>query len=92
MFGFNVRLPHRRAARLTRLLAKVFGGVQEETPPPRIGVLVIRAWKDREPAPRLIARVSHTADVASDPPTSDMTSSIDEVCDIVRAWLEGITP
>jgi hypothetical protein len=53
--------------------------------PERVGVLVIRIWVEGEAGPR--ARITASMDVAQARQTTVMASSVDEACELVRAWL-----
>ena len=55
-------------------------------PKKRTGVLVLRAWRESGVAVR--ARITHTADVLSDTQTSVAASGVDDICEVVRTWLE----
>ena len=57
---------------------------------PRIGVLAIRAWWEGDHKPRLVARLTITADVVTDAETTVVASSAEEICTMVRDWLEQI--
>lgn len=55
---------------------------------PTVGVLTIRAWRGEDQ--RLRARVLLATDVTGEVVTTELASSADEVCSIVRSWLEDI--
>lgn len=56
----------------------------------RSGVLVVTAWIEGEDQ-HLRARVTRKDSVVDQQPESTaMATSVDEVCDIVRKWLEGV--
>ena len=56
----------------------------------RSGVLVVTAWIEGDDQ-RLRARVTRKDSVIDlQPESTAMATSVDEVCDIVREWLEGV--
>lgn len=59
----------------------------------RVGVLVVRAWVEGEDEQdqHLRARVTRTDDVVDSRELTAVATSVDEVCDIVRAWLERVS-
>jgi hypothetical protein len=63
--------------------------VMASPPGERTAVLIIRAWIEGEP-PSLRMRVTRTFDVAAADETTEATASIEEVCAIVRRWLEQL--
>jgi hypothetical protein len=52
-------------------------------------VLTIRAWRDGEDQ-RLRARLLLANDVTSEEMTTEVAASVEEVCSIVRSWLDEI--
>jgi hypothetical protein len=52
----------------------------------RTGVLVLRVW--REDDETLRARITHTADVLSGTRTNVAAVGVDDICGVVRAWLQ----
>jgi hypothetical protein len=54
--------------------------------PERVGVLVIRIWLEAGSGPR--ARITATFDILNEVPTIVTASSVEEVCSIVREWLQ----
>jgi hypothetical protein len=52
-------------------------------------VLTIRAWREGEDH-RLRARLLVATDVSGEIKTTELASSVDEVCSIVRTWLDEI--
>jgi len=52
-------------------------------------VLTIRAWREGDEH-RLKARVLLATDVTSEGRSTELASSVDEVCSIVRSWLDEI--
>jgi hypothetical protein len=55
----------------------------------KMGVLTIRAWREGEDQ-RLRARLQLATDVTSESMTTEFADSADEVCSIVRTWLDEI--
>ena len=55
---------------------------------PTVGVLTIRAWREGEHGLR--ARLLLATDVTSEAMTTELAASADEVCSIVRTWLDEI--
>ena len=55
----------------------------------KAGVLTIRAWREGEDH-RLRARLLLATDVTGEVRTTEVASSVDEVCSIVRTWLDDI--
>ena len=59
--------------------------------PPATGVLVVRAWLEEHPSAPLRAIVTTVDDLSRNEPASQLAvASIDEVCQIVRAWLQSL--
>lgn len=54
------------------------------------GVLIVRAWREGEGLV-LRARVTAVTDVMLEECQIVVATSIDEVCDAVRVWLESFT-
>ena len=61
-----------------------------EPVPPRFGLLVIRALVEDEGGGRLIARITRTIDVAREQPVTSVASDVEDLCSIIRGWLEAI--
>jgi hypothetical protein len=57
--------------------------------PTTAGVLTIRAWREGEDH-RLRARLLLATDVTGEVKTAEVASSVDEVCSIVRTWLDDM--
>jgi hypothetical protein len=55
----------------------------------RAGVLTIRAWREGEDH-HLRARLLVATDVSGEIKTTEVASSVDEICSIVRTWLDEI--
>jgi hypothetical protein len=53
----------------------------------RTGALAIRAWTEGEPK-SLRVRITRTLDVSRRESESTAAASIDDVCAVVRRWLE----
>jgi hypothetical protein len=53
----------------------------------RVGVLVIRAWKEGEP-PTIRLRITTRFDLEGDEERTTAASTVDDACGIVRDWLE----
>lgn len=60
-----------------------------EVGPQRVGLLVIRAWREEEGPTGLRVRITHTADVTDDQDAVAVVSAPEDVYAIVRVWLEG---
>ena len=59
--------------------------------PPATGVLVVRAWLENPPTAPLRAVVTTVDDLSGDePPSKSTVASVDEVCQLVRAWLQSL--
>jgi len=54
----------------------------------RTGVLVVRVWVEVHPEQGLRARITETNDIVAGRQRSVAVASVDEVVEIVRAWLE----
>ena len=52
-------------------------------------MLVVRAWVEDFPEGTLRARITQTLDIALPGEVVTVTSSVDELCAAVRAWLEA---
>ena len=63
--------------------------VMASPPGERTAVFVIRAWIEGEP-PSLRTRMTRTFDVTAANETTEASASVDEVCSIVRRWLEQL--
>jgi hypothetical protein len=55
----------------------------------RTAVLVVRAWRDAADS-GVRCRILLSDDVLSGAERSIAASGADEVCDVVRAWLDGV--
>jgi hypothetical protein len=64
------------------------GSIVEERRASRAGVLLVRVWMDDASAPELEARVIGTLDVSRPGSLVGRANSIDEVAELVTAWLE----
>lgn len=53
----------------------------------RVGVLVIRAWKEGEP-PTIRLRITSRLDLEGDGEQTVAASAVDDACAVVRGWLE----
>jgi hypothetical protein len=60
-----------------------------ETPHAQTGVLVIRAWRQGDPA-SVVMRVTRTVDVSTGDDETETTTSVEEVLALVRSWLDQI--
>ena len=58
--------------------------------PPRTAVLIVRAWTEGGPVPHLRARITQNLDVASADDVVTTATTVEEVCQTVRAWLEAL--
>ena len=54
------------------------------------GVLLVRAWIEGGPEPRLRARITRTRDLTSTEQTVTTTATLDEICQTVKVWLEEL--
>ena len=61
-----------------------------EPVPPRFGLLVIRASVEGDGRGRLIARITRTIDVAVEQPVTSVVDDVEDVCSIVRGWVEAM--
>jgi hypothetical protein len=52
----------------------------------RTGVLVLRVWCEDDETLR--ARIMHTLDVVSETRTNVAAAGVDDICGVVRSWLE----
>lgn len=59
-------------------------------PPERTGVLIVRLWIEGEPT-GLRARITRLVDISREEQIISTASSIDEIMNTVRAWLESFT-
>jgi len=55
----------------------------------RTGVMTLRVWVESHDDQGLRARIFKTTDIAFEKPTPDAASTIEDVCTIVKDWLEG---
>jgi hypothetical protein len=56
----------------------------------RSGVLLLRVWTEGPAPVALRVRITHLLDVTESRQVVVTASSVDEVCIVVREWLEGI--
>jgi hypothetical protein len=56
----------------------------------RRGVLIVRAWLEG-PDQRLVARITKTIDVESEPATVSVVGTAADVYSAVQAWLEELS-
>ena len=71
--------------------AAVTGSVQDSgemasRPRRRTGVLVLRVWCEDDETLR--ARITHTVDVVSETRTNVAAVGVNDICEVVRAWLQ----
>jgi hypothetical protein len=57
---------------------------------PRAALLILRLWTEREDPGTLRARITHTRDLALPGQTRTASGSPDDICAVVRDWLEAI--
>ena len=57
---------------------------------PRAALLILRLWTEREDPGTLRARITHTRDLAFPGQTRTASGSPDDICAIVKDWLDGI--
>ena len=62
-----------------------------KNPPPgrRVGLLIVRAWIEG-PDERLIARITHTPDLAEHRPATTVVRTVGDIYAEVREWLDGL--
>jgi hypothetical protein len=56
------------------------------------GVLLIRAWIEQGSAEPLRARIQATIGLSQAPASSHALAGVDDVLEVVRAWLQQILP
>jgi len=56
----------------------------------RSAVLIVRAWVEGGPVPRLRARITQSRDLRQTEQTSMTTAVPDEIIETVRAWLDAL--
>jgi hypothetical protein len=61
----------------------------EDSVPGRSGVLILRVWREQLPGNELRARITASPDLVSWREITSGASSLEEVCDKVRRWLES---
>ena len=55
----------------------------------KTAVMVVRAWLEHDQTGQLRARVTQSLDIAAPDELVSTASTIDQVCTIVRSWLEA---
>jgi hypothetical protein len=58
-------------------------------PTERVAVLVIRVWPEKDSVSGLRARITRTADIATQGEIMTAAATVDEILAAVRTWLEG---
>lgn len=56
----------------------------------RTQVMILRAWAEAGSHPRLRVRVTRVSQDRASQPAISAAATIDGVCGLVRAWLEGL--
>lgn len=59
-------------------------------PKARTALLLVHAWVERQPNAQLRARITRTEDIRTPELATTAVASIEEVCEIVRIWLEEL--
>ncbi|HYZ79075.1 MAG TPA: hypothetical protein VE596_17045 [Gaiellaceae bacterium] len=57
---------------------------------PRAALLILRLWTEGEDPGTLRVRITHTRDLALPGQTRTASGSPDDICAIVKDWLDGI--
>ena len=57
---------------------------------PRTALLILRLWTEGEDPGTLRARITHTRDLALPGHTRTASGSPDDICALVKDWLDGI--
>ena len=56
----------------------------------RVGTLVLRAWVESDGEDGLRVRITRSVQGCTTEPISNASTSINEVCEVVRSWLEKL--
>jgi hypothetical protein len=57
----------------------------------RTGILLVRVWLEGDRTSGLRARIVRMLDVERGETLESVAGSVDEVCDVVRTWLESFS-
>jgi hypothetical protein len=61
----------------------------DASPPDRVGLLIVRAWLESSDQ-RLVARITKTSDVVSEPVTVTVVGTTNDVHAAVENWLRAL--